>query len=88
MEVIFKFALNILFLWIYGMGSISIYSKLTDFCEYDSSIPSWFAYFAYTLTIPMYLIYFNVDGETVLRSLMFIWLVLPLLLILLRGNAK
>ena len=88
MEVIFKFALNIIFLWIYGMGSISIYSKLTNFCEYKSSIPSWFAYFAYTLTIPMYLIYFNVDSEIVLQSLIFIWVVLPLLLIWFKGNAK
>ena len=88
MEVIFKLALNILFLWIYLMGSIAIYSKLTDFCEYDSSIPFWFAYFAYTLTIPMYLIYYNAGSETVLQSLVLIWVVLPFLLNLLRGNDK
>lgn len=88
MEIILKFALNLLFLWIYGMGSIAIYSKLTDFCEYDSSIPFWFAYFAYTLSIPMYLAYFEASGEVIIQSLLLIWLFIPILLFLIRGNAK
>ena len=88
MEVIFKFVLNILFLWAYGMGSIAIYSKLSDFCEYKSSVPFWFAYFAFTLSIPMYLIYYNVGSKTVFQALVLIWVVLPFFLNLLRGNAK